>query len=209
MKKVSVTFLSSTNVAKDLSLLDLTDADFIHVDVMDGKFVKNKTMPFSEMKNISKYTSKRLDIHLMVEDVKKYIFLYSSLNAAYITFHVEVDEDIEECLKLIKKYGIKAGLAIKPNTKVSELVPYLPYLDLILVMSVEPGAGGQEFIVETEEKLAEVRSLINTYNLDISISVDGGINDKTCKKCHEADILASGSYIVTADNFQEKISSLR
>ena len=209
MSKVSVTFLSSTDVVRDLKLLDMTDTDYVHVDVMDGKFVPNKTMPFSEMKNIGKYTSKRLDIHLMVEDPSKYIPLYASLNAEYITFHVEVDEDIEESLKMIRNYSIKAGLAIKPETKISELVPYLPYLDLVLVMSVEPGAGGQKFIEGTEDKINELRELLDTYHSQAVINVDGGINDVTCKKCYNADIVASGSYVVRSDNFQEKISSLR
>lgn len=209
MRKVSVTFLSSTDVVRDLKLLDMTDTDYVHVDVMDGKFVPNKTMPFSEIKNIGKYTSKRLDIHLMVEDPSKYIPLYASLNAEYIAFHVEVDEDIEESLKMIRNYSIKAGLAIKPETKISELVPYLPYLDLVLVMSVEPGAGGQKFIEGTEDKINELRELLDTYHSQAVISVDGGINDVTCKKCYNADIVASGSYVVRSDNFQEKISSLR
>lgn len=209
MRKVSVTFLSSTDVVRDLKLLDMTDTDYVHVDVMDGKFVPNKTMPFSEIKNIGKYTSKRLDVHLMVEDPSKYIPLYASLNAEYITFHVEVDEDIEESLKMIRNYSIKAGLAIKPETKISELVPYLPYLDLVLVMSVEPGAGGQKFIEGTEDKINELRELLDTYHSQAVINVDGGINDVTCKKCYNADIVASGSYVVRSDNFQEKISSLR
>ena len=209
MRKVSVTFLSSTDVVRDLKLLDMTDTDYVHVDVMDGKFVPNKTMPFSEMKNIGKYTSKRLDIHLMVEDPSKYIPLYASLNAEYIAFHVEVDEDIEESLKMIRNYSIKAGLAIKPETKISELVPYLPYLDLVLVMSVEPGAGGQKFIEGTEDKINELRELLDTYHSQAVINVDGGINDVTCKKCYNADIVASGSYVVRSDNCQEKISSLR
>ena len=209
MRKVSVTFLSSTDVVRDLKLLDMTDTDYVHVDVMDGKFVPNKTMPFSEMKNIGKYTSKRLDIHLMVEDPSKYIPLYAILNAEYIAFHVEVDEDIEESLKMIRNYSIKAGLAIKPETKISELVPYLPYLDLVLVMSVEPGAGGQKFIEGTEDKINELRELLDTYHSQAVINVDGGINDVTCKKCYNADIVASGSYVVRSDNFQEKISSLR
>ena len=209
MRKVSVTFLSSTDVVRDLKLLDMTDTDYVHVDVMDGKFVPNKTMPFSEMKNIGKYTSKRLDIHLMVEDPSKYIPLYASLNAEYIAFHVEVDEDIKESLKMIRNYSIKAGLAIKPETKISELVPYLPYLDLVLVMSVEPGAGGQKFIEGTEDKINELRELLDTYHSQAVINVYGGINDVTCKKCYNADIVASGSYVVRSDNFQEKISSLR
>ena len=124
--KVSTTFLSSKDIPRDLRLLDKTDTDFIHVDVMDGKFVPNKTLPFSEMKHISEFTSKRLDIHLMVENPSKYIPLYAELNAEYITFHIEVLEDIENDLKMIKDYSIKCGLAIKPDTKVSSLIPYLP-----------------------------------------------------------------------------------
>ena len=207
--KVSTTFLSSNNIPRDLQLLDKTDTDYIHVDVMDGKFVPNKTMPFSEMKHIGEYTSKRLDVHLMVENPSKYIPLYAELNAEYITFHVEVLEDIEKDLKMIKDFSIKCGLSIKPDTKVSSLIPYLPYLDLILIMSVEPGMGGQEFISSTPDKIKEVRSLLDSYNIDAIINVDGGINDKTAKLCSDADMVASGSYIVLSDNFQEKITSLR
>lgn len=209
MKKVSATFLSSKNVPKDLVKLNETDVDYIHVDVMDGKFVKNRTMQFNELKYIYKYTSKRLDVHLMVEDPAKYIPLYAELNTEYITFHVEVLEDIIKDLELIKSYSIKCGLAINPETKVSELVPYLPYLDLILVMGVHPGEGGQSFIPETVDKVKEVKKLIDSYNSKALISVDGGVNDKTKDLLLEADILTSGSYIVLSDNFQAKITSLR
>lgn len=207
--KISASFLSSKDVVRDLIKLNETDVDYIHVDIMDGKFVKNKTMPFSEMKNIYKYTSKRLDVHLMVEDPESYIPLYASLNTEYITFHVEIERNIEEVLKLIKGYSIKAGLSIKPDTKVSELVPYLPFIDMILIMSVEPGAGGQKFIENTKNKITEVRALLNAYNSNAVISVDGGINNITKNFCEDADILAVGSYVVCSDNFQEKISSLR
>lgn len=207
--KVSASFLSSKNPAVDLSKLNDTDVDYIHVDIMDGKFVPNKTMPFSEMKNIYKYTSKRLDVHLMVDDPKKYIPLYAELNTEYITIHVEIDEDIMECLELIKSYSIKAGLSIKPNTKVSELMPYLPYIDMVLIMSVEPGAGGQAFIEESEGRIKEVRELLNSYNIPAIINIDGGINSLTIDKCRQCDMVTAGSYIVKSDNFQEKISSLR
>lgn len=207
--KVSASFLSCSDPKNDLIKLNETDVDYIHVDVMDGKFVSNKTMPFSELKNIYKYTSKRLDVHLMVENPIKYIPLYAGLNTEYITIHVEVEDDVVAALKAIKNYSIKSGLAIKPNTKISELIPYLPYIDLILVMSVEPGAGGQAFIEESEERINEIRDLIKSYNLDIVLNVDGGVNDKTVSKCHNCDIVTSGSYIVKSDNFQEKISSLR
>jgi len=207
--KVSASFLSSKNIPNDLIKLNETDVDYIHLDIMDGKFVKNKTMPFREMKNIYKYTSKRLDVHLMVSDPLKYIPLYAELNTEYITFHIEVDQDIEKCLNLIKSYSIKAGLAIKPDTPISSLVPYLPYLDMILVMSVEPGAGGQSFIEESENRLEEVRTLLDEYKIDAVINIDGGVNNETVKMCSKADIVVSGSYIISSDDFQEKINTLR
>lgn len=206
---VSTSFLSSNNIPRDLKKLNETDTDYIHVDVMDGKFVPNKTMPFSEMKNIYKYTSKRLDVHLMVNDPTKYINDYATLNTEYITIHEEIDVDIIEMLKLIKSYGIKCGLAIKPDTLVSDLVPYLPLLDLVLVMSVEPGAGGQKFIMESEDKIKEVKTLIDTYNLSTKISVDGGINSEIKDYCSLCDILVSGSYIVNSLDFSKQIDSLR
>lgn len=207
--KVSASFLSCKNPAIDLKKLNDTDVDFIHVDVMDGRFVKKKTMPFREMRNIYKYTDKRLDVHLMVKNPDKYIPLYAELNTEYITIHVEIGQDIDKMIKLIKKYGIKAGLAISPNTPVSDLVPYLPIIDLILVMSVEPGLGGQEFIPSTKEKLKEVRTLLKEYKKSAVINVDGGVNDNTVSKCRDADIVTSGSYIVLSDNFQESIDKLR
>ena len=207
--KISATFLSSSNVPLDLRKLNETDVDYIHVDIMDGKFVPNKTMPFREMRNIYKYTDKRLDVHLMVDDPKKYIPLYAELNTEYITFHVEVMEHIEECLELIKSYGIKCGLALKPSTPVKSLVPYLPLLDLVLVMSVEPGKGGQKFIPSSQEKIEEVRALLDSYHSKAVINVDGGINDETRDKCQECDILTSGSYIINSESFQQRIDSLR
>lgn len=207
--KISASFLSSHNIPMDLKKLNQTDVDYIHVDIMDGKFVPNKTMPFSEMKNIYKYTDKRLDVHLMVDKPEKYIPLYAELNTEYITFHVEVMDKIEENLELIKSYGIKCGLSIKPSTPVKSLVPYLPLLDLILIMSVEPGRGGQAFIEETEKKIKEARELIRVYHSKALVNVDGGIDDITKNNCQECDILTSGSYIIQSDNFQERIDSLR
>lgn len=205
---ISTSFLSSKNIPKDLIKLNDTDTDYIHVDIMDGKFVKNKTMPFSEMKNIYKYTSKRLDVHLMVRNPKKYIKDYANLNTEYITFHIET-EDVLENLELIKRYGIKCGLAIKPNTEVKELVPYLPLLDMILVMSVEPGEGGQAFIEETESKINELKILLDEYKSNAIISVDGGINKETKNKCKNVDMLVTGSYVVFSDDFQKSINNLR
>ena len=207
--KISTSFLSSQNIPKDLMKLDQTDVDYIHVDIMDGKFVDHKTMPFKEMRHIYQYTSKRLDVHLMVEEPSKYIPLYAELNTEFISIHVEIDEDIKKDLELIRSFSIKPSLAISPDTKVSELVPYLPFIDMILVMSVYPGKGGQEFIPETEKKIEEIKDLIESYQLPILINVDGGVTNQTKKHCQKADILTSGSYVVRSDDFQEKISSLR
>ncbi len=207
--KVSVSYLSSKDIANDLRKLDLCSNEFIHVDVMDGKCVPNKSLPFSEIKNIYKYTSKRLDVHLMVEAPSKYIPLYANLNCEYIAFHLETDEDIFSNIELIKKYGIKAGLVIKPNTKIKELVPYMPNIDMVLVMSVEPGMGGQDFIIETEAKLNELKDLIKQYDFDVVINVDGGITDKTIEFVKNSDIVTVGSYVINGENFEEKISSLR
>ncbi len=207
--KISASFLSSKNIPQDLVKLNNTDVDYIHLDFMDGKFVPNKTLPFSEMKHIGEFTNKRLDIHLMVDSPSKYIPLFAELNAEYIVFHVEVEEDILKDLEMIKNYSIKCGLAIKPDTKVSSLVPYLPYLDEIIVMSVEPGMGGQEFIPGSEEKIKEVRALINSYNVNCIINVDGGVTDKTINMCSDADMVVAGSYIINSEDFQEKITSLR
>lgn len=206
---ISTSFLSSKNIPSDLVKLNETSTDYIHVDIMDGKFVKSKTMPFSEMKHIYKYTSKRLDVHLMVANPEKYIEDYSTLNTEYITIHLEIDGDIEAYLKKIKEYGIKCGLAIKPDTKVRELVPYLPLLDLIIVMSVEPGEGGQEFIIDSSSKIDELRVLLNEYQSNAKISVDGGVNLDTKKYCSNSDILVSGSYIINSNDFEEKVNSLR
>ena len=208
MKKISVSFLSSKNIPQDLKLLNETDADYIHVDIMDGKFVKNKTMPFSEMKKIYRYTSKRLDVHLMVEEPAKLIKKYATLNAEYITIHVE-SENVEENLKLIRNYAIKSGIAINPETKVSELVPYLPLVDMILVMSVEPGKGGQAFLPKTKSKIKEITKLLKEYKSKAIISVDGGINNETKNNCEGATVLVAGTYIISDSDFQERINKLR
>lgn len=205
---ISTSFLSSTNPAKDLKKLNDTDTDFIHVDVMDGIFVKGRTMPFKEMKKIYKYTSKRLDIHLMVEEPSKLIKKYATLNVEYITIHVE-SENVEDNLKLIRNYAIKSGIAINPETKINELVPYLPLVDMILVMSVEPGKGGQAFLPKTKARIKEITKLLKEYKSKALISVDGGINNETKSNCDGANVLVAGTYIISDVDFQERINKLR
>ena len=208
---ISVSFLGSKDIPKTLKLLNDTDTDFIHLDVMDGKYVSNKTLPFKEMKHIYEFTDKRLDVHLMVDTPSSFIKDYASLNTEYISIHSDTKEDLVSNLKLIKSYGIKAGIVLNPNDDVSMIVPYLPYIDLILVMGVVPGRSGQKYISNTTEKLKELNVLKKEYKkLNFKISIDGGINDRVVKKIKNlVDIVVSGNYIIGSDNYQEKINSLR
>lgn len=206
---ISTSFLSSDNYPRDLKALNVTNSDFIHVDVMDGKFVKQKSLPFREMKKIGRFTTKRLDVHLMVAKPKKMIKKYVTLNTEYITVHLENEESIEEELDLIHQYGVKAGLSLAPETPVDLLEPYLDQVDLILLMAVVPGEGGQAFLKDTTKRLKQLKKMIQKKNPSVLISVDGGINQETKKFVKEADILVSGSYIIKSSDFQEKITSLR
>lgn len=206
--KVSVSYLSSKNIIEDLRKLTVTDTDYIHVDVMDGKFVKNKTLSFSELKEIHRYTNKRLDVHLMVKKPWKYIDDYATLNTEYITFHVET-KNVSKTLDIIDSYGIKKGLSIKPETSLDELDPYLENIDLVLVMSVNPGKGGQKFIDSTIDRIKELKKKIKEHKSRALISVDGGINEDVAKELKDVDILASGSYVINSDDYQEAINKLR
>lgn len=208
---ISVSFLSSKNIPDTLIKLNNTDVDYIHVDVMDGKYVNNKSLPFRQMKHIYKFTDKRLDIHLMVSKPSKYIKKYASLNTEFISIHLDILEDVLDNLKLIKSYGIKTGIVINPNDFVSDIIPYLPYIDLILVMGVNPGYGGQEFINSTISKLKEVNKLKKEYpDLKFKISVDGGIDKNISNKVRKlVDIIVSGNYVVSSLDYQEQINSLR
>ena len=208
---ISASFLTSKNIPDTLTKLNNTDVDYIHIDVLDGKYVEGKSLPFKEMKHIYKFTDKRLDVHLMVSSPSKYIKDYASLNTEYISIHLDTLEDIISNLKLIKSYGIKAGLVLNPDDKVSQLIPYLPYIDLILVMGVIPGKGGQKFIEKTTNKLKELNVLKKEYkDFNFKISIDGGINDIVAKKINSlVDIIVSGAYITNSNDYQKQINSLR
>lgn len=208
--KVSASFLSCKKIIPAIEKLSLTDVDYIHVDFIDGKFVVGKKIPFHKLKKISKVSSKRLDVHLMTNKLKRYIKKFATLNCEYITFHVEVEKDIEKYIDLIHSYGIKCGLAINPNTDIEILEPYLNMIDMVLVMSVVPGYGGQPFIPETVEKVKKLKDVITKDKLKIVINIDGGINNETVKEIQPfVDMVVSGSYITNSNDYQEKINSLR
>ena len=204
--KVSVSILNSNDIKKDLELLNNTSCDYLHIDVMDNKFVSNKNNPYDILKYYENIYNKRLDVHLMCEKPIFYIDQYINLNTEYITIHIELKEDIEKIIKYIKEYGIKVGLAIKPSTNVRVIEPFIDDIDLVLLMSVEPGYGGQKFINTTNLKIKELKELIKDKN--ILISVDGGIDNITKSMVEEADILVSGSYILKG-NYEERIETLK
>lgn len=196
--KVSVSILSSSIKPQDIvKKLDNTKADYIHVDIMDGKFVENKTWTISEVKKIVSYSKLPLDVHLMVENPSKYIEDYALLNTSYITFHYEAVKDIDKMINEIKNYGLKVGIAINPETDEEVLYPYLSKIDQVLVMSVHPGKSGQSFIENTPNKIENLKQEIINQNAKTIISVDGGINDETGKICVDkgVDMLVSASYI--------------
>lgn len=207
--KISASFLDIKEPkCEEVAKLDSLDIDYLHLDVMDGIFVENETYTYEEFCDIVKYTTKPLDIHLMVSNVKKYIDDFGNLNPAFITFHYEAVSDVSSVINYIQEKGIKVGISIKPSTDVSEIVKYLDYIDLVLVMSVEPGRGGQTFIEESVKKIEQLYDLRKKQGYKYLIEVDGGINDETIKKCDKADICVSGSYI-TKNDYSEAISKLR
>lgn len=208
--KISASFLSCKKIIPAIKKLSLTDVNYIHVDFIDGKFVVGKKIPFRKLKKISKVSSKRLDVHLMTDKLRKYIKKFASFNCEYIAFHIEVGQDIEKYINMVHNYGIKCGLAINPGTDIEELKPYLSMIDMILVMSVVPGYGGQAFIPETIDKVRELKNYIEEQELKIVISIDGGINNETVKAVKPfVDVIVSGSYITNSDDFQAQIDTLR
>lgn len=196
--KLGVSILSSSIKAEDIvKKLDGSSADYIHVDIMDGKFVENKTWTYSEVKKIVSYSSLPLDVHLMVKDPARYIEDYALLNTTNLIFHYEAVKDIESMISLVKEYGLKVGIAINPETSEEVLFPYLKDIDVALVMSVVPGKSGQSFIENTPSKIKKLKEEIIRQGVKTIISVDGGINDETGLLCKEAgvDMLVSASYI--------------
>ena len=196
------------NMKENVSKLDNLDIDFFHVDIMDGKFVSNKTWKFRDIKSVLDGTNHKKDVHLMVKNIKKYVRKYSALNPHFITFHYEATNNPLKIINYIKKKNISVGLSIKPDTDVSCIVDLLQYVDLVLVMSVEPGKGGQEFIPNSTNKINELKELREKFNYDFLIEVDGGINNKTKNDVLGADILVVGSYI-TGNDYEEKIKEFK
>ena len=209
--KVSVSYLNvkKRNVPRIIYLLDKTNVDFIHVDVMDGKYVKNKANSYSEVEEMSYYTKKRLDVHFMVNKPLKYIDDFALLDVFCMNFHLNIKNDIDKVIDRIHDYGIKAGIAINPDEDIDLLDKYLDKIDVVLIMSVYPGLPGQEFIKDVIPKIKKLKDKIKKLNRDILINVDGGINVENKQFLGDADILSVGSTITNSENYEEVIDELR
>lgn len=218
MVEVSTSILS---VKKEEALgtfynLEVAKTDYFHIDVMDGKFVEQDTTLVMQeyCNNIKQISNLPLDVHLMVEDVKSYIDLFVPYEPNIITFHIEACKDKEEVLSLIKyikENGIKVGISIKPHTNVEEILEYLPLVHLVLIMTVEPGYGGQKLIPETIDKVKALKAHINENNIDIDIEVDGGINLENKELLKEAgsNIIVAGSSIINSKDYKEIIEKIK
>ena len=205
--KLSVSILNSKDRKEMIDKLNNANISYIHMDVMDGKFVSQNTLSFQELRELSSFSNKKLDVHLMMDNPEEYINNIKYLNnIENITIHLEIDKDIKKILSMIKSLGIKRGISIKPNTDINKLLPYLNDIDLILVMTVEPGLGGQPFIETSTTRLKEIKKLIK--DKDILIEVDGGINSNTINLVKDADIVVVGSYITCSDDTISQINSL-
>ena len=208
--EISVSYLSSYySNEKTIMMLEGTSADYIHVDLMDGGFVPTRNFTIDGVLKLFKKHEKPLDIHLMTFDPIIYVNDLAELKPRYITFHLEATKDIVKTIELIKRNNIKVGISIKPATNILELMPYLTLVDLVLLMSVEPGAGGQNFIYHIADKLQDLIRLRKENNLNFKIAMDGGINEDIIKLVKDLDIAVVGSYICKSNNYEERIKLLK
>lgn len=197
------------NLESDIKMLEKAGADWIHVDVMDGHFVPNLTIGAPVVKALKNVSKIPLDVHLMISDPEKYLKDFVDAGSDIITFHFEATkENTKSLIDQIKNFGVKAGLSIKPNTNPEEIKEYLDDLDLVLIMTVEPGFGGQSFMQECANKIKYIKE---NSKKDIIIEVDGGINKETGSICKAlgANALVAGSYVYKSQNIKEAINSLR
>lgn len=214
MAKVAPSILSAdfSKMGEEVENIVEAGADYIHLDVMDGKFVDNITFGFKMIKDLRKLTSAVFDVHLMIDEPETYVDRFIESGADIITVHLEaVKKPVIEVVKKIRARGVKSAVSIKPKTDVNLLKPLIPYVDMVLIMSVEPGFGGQAFIESSLDKVKAVKEMIKAENRDVEIEIDGGINEKTAAAAVSAgvDVLVAGSYVFKAEDRKKAIAFLK
>lgn len=214
MVKVAPSVLSANFVClkEEIAAIEKGKADWIHYDVMDGHFVPNLSFGYSILGDIAKITDLFLDVHLMISHPRQYVDQFIKNKASLIVFHLESlssQKEVIDLIQYIKQYDVQVGISIKPFTPVEALIPYLNMLDVVLVMSVEPGFGGQKFNLQALNKIKQLKALQRDNHY--LIEVDGGINEETGRQCKEAgaDVLVAGSYIFNSDDYSRRIASLK
>ena len=218
MVEVSTSLLSIQKEKSIKTIYDLEVAgiNYFHIDVMDGIFVKNNTEDLMReyTEYIKQVANTPIDVHLMVKDVEAYSKVYIDMGVNSIIFHIEAlknEKEVLELISYIKQNNVKVGVTLKPETPIEEIYPYLPYIHSVLIMSVEPGEGGQEFIKESLDKISKLNVFAYENGYDVDIAVDGGINEKTSKEVIEAgaNILVVGSYITNSEDYKKAIDSIK
>lgn len=213
MMKLAPSILSAdfANLQRDIELVEKLGADYIHVDVMDGQFVPNITLGPNVVSAIRPVTKLPLDVHLMIVNPENYIEDFAKAGSDIITVHAEATAHIHRAVQMIKGLGVKAGVVINPGTPVSAIQHVLDMVDQVLIMTVNPGFGGQTFIEDSLNKIAEVAAIRAAKNFSFDIEVDGGVNPEIAARCKEAgaNVFVAGSYIYDAENPAERIQALR
>jgi ribulose-phosphate 3-epimerase len=199
------------NLERDTKMINSSEADWFHIDIMDGVFVPNISFGMPILAAIQKHAKKPLDVHLMIIDPDRYIETFAELGAAVLTVHYEACDHLHRTLQKIKSCGMKAGVALNPHTPIASLNSIIQDIDLVCIMSVNPGFGGQSFIENTFEKVKELKKLINQHNSDCLIEIDGGVTNTNYSELIAcgADVLVAGSYVFKAENPAENIKLLK
>lgn len=212
MRIVAPSILSADfgNLERDIKMIDHSAAEWVHIDVMDGVFVPNISFGFPVMKPVRKATTKILDVHLMIVNPEKYVKRFAEAGADYVTFHHEACADPRATIAEIKAAGAKAGVSIKPATPAEAIFDYLAELDMVLVMSVEPGFGGQSFIPDSLDKVRTLRKEIDAKGYNCLIEIDGGISAKNAREVFEAgvDVVVAGSSVFNSENPEQAITDI-